>query len=137
MASSEPWITLGRTLEGSRRLFEDPSREVLLAQLDDAPVGFAVFTLIGPFSGYIQSLAVDPTARGTGIGSALMRRAEDRIFEVSPNVFVCVSSFNDRARAFYERAGYELIGELRDYFVRGHSELLLRKSRGPWNDFHP
>jgi ribosomal-protein-alanine N-acetyltransferase len=135
MASSEPWITLGRTLEASRRLFEDPSRDVLLATLDDAPVGFAVFTLIGPFSGYIQSLAVIPTARSAGIGSALMRHAEARIFEASPNVFLCVSSFNDRARDFYERAGYELIGELRDYFVRGHSELLFRKSRGPWNDF--
>jgi hypothetical protein len=27
--------------------------------------------------------------------------------------------------------GYEVIGELKDYIVAGHSEILLRKSTGP------
>jgi ribosomal protein S18 acetylase RimI-like enzyme len=42
-----------------------------------------------------------------------------------------VSSFNPRARELYERLGYEFIGELKDYLVRGHSELLMRKTIGP------
>jgi ribosomal protein S18 acetylase RimI-like enzyme len=60
-----------------------------------------------------------------------MAYAEARIFRDTPNVFICVSSFNPRAQAFYRRLGYEVIGELRDYVVRGHSEWLLRKSIGP------
>jgi len=136
MASSEPWVTLGRTIEASRRLLNDPTREVYLARDNASPVGFVVLTLVGPFSGYVQSIAVVPGARGRGIGSALLRCAEERIFAASPNVFVCVSSFNGRARDLYERAGYRLIGELDDYLVRGHSELLFRKSRGPWSEFH-
>jgi RimJ/RimL family protein N-acetyltransferase len=48
---------------------------------------------------------------------------------------VSVTSFNHRARALYERLGYEYVGELSDFFVRGVSELLYRKTRGPWSDF--
>jgi hypothetical protein len=31
--------------------------------------------------------------------------------------------------------GYEVVGELRDYIVRGHSEWLLRKSVAPLADW--
>jgi len=61
--------------------------------------------------------------------------AEARIFRDSPNVFMCVSSFNANAFRLYQRLGYEVVGELRDYLVRGHSEILLRKTRGPWTEF--
>jgi hypothetical protein len=27
------------------------------------------------------------------------------------------------------------VGELTDYLVRGHGEVLLRKSRGPWSEY--
>jgi RimJ/RimL family protein N-acetyltransferase len=36
-------------------------------------------------------------------------------------MFLCVSSFNPRARALYERSGYRFVGELPDYVVDGHS----------------
>ena len=61
--------------------------------------------------------------------------AEQRILQVSPNVFMCVSSFNQSARRLYERLGYEVIGELTDYIVQGHSEFLLRKTLGPLTGF--
>jgi ribosomal protein S18 acetylase RimI-like enzyme len=48
---------------------------------------------------------------------------------------MCVSSFNGDALRLYLRLGYEVIGELKDYLVRGHSEILLRKSKGPWGEF--
>ena len=44
---------------------------------------------------------------------------------------MCVSSFNGGARRLYERLGYEVVGELTDYIVQGHSEILLRKTVGP------
>lgn len=47
-----------------------------------------------------------------------------------PNVFLCVSSFNPDARRPYQRLGYEYIGELKDFIVTGHSELIYRKTRG-------
>ena len=61
--------------------------------------------------------------------------AEQRILKESPNVFMCVSSFNHGARRLYERQGYKMVGELTDYIVEGYSEILLRKTRGPLTHF--
>jgi RimJ/RimL family protein N-acetyltransferase len=35
------------------------------------------------------------------------------------NLFLCVSSFNHRARALYERLGYAALAELEDYVIPG------------------
>jgi ribosomal protein S18 acetylase RimI-like enzyme len=75
--------------------------------------------------------------RGRGLGTALIAFAERRILRDQPNVFICVSSFNARARRLYERLGYEVVGELKDFVVRGHSEFLLRKSTGPLAEHVP
>jgi ribosomal protein S18 acetylase RimI-like enzyme len=50
---------------------------------------------------------------------------------------MCVSSFNEGASRLYQRLGYHVVGELRDYLVRGHSEILLRKTIGPIGEFGP
>jgi ribosomal protein S18 acetylase RimI-like enzyme len=91
--------------------------------------------MAGPFTGYIQTVAVATEERGRGLGARLVAHAEERIFRDSPNVFLCVSTFNDGARRLYERLGYREVGELTDYLVRGHGEVLMRKSRGPWSEF--
>jgi [ribosomal protein S18]-alanine N-acetyltransferase len=135
MATSEPWLTLGRGFEESLALVHDPTREVYVAYDGDTFRGFLILSLKGARSGYVQTVAVTADARGRGIGSQLMAFAEERIFRDFPNVFLCVSSFNTRARAMYERLGYEVIGELKDYLVRGHSEILMRKSIGPIGEF--
>jgi ribosomal protein S18 acetylase RimI-like enzyme len=59
------------------------------------------------------------------------------IFAQLPNVFICASSFNPRAVKLYKSLGYELVGELKDYAVAGHSEILLRKTIGPIIGFKP
>jgi ribosomal protein S18 acetylase RimI-like enzyme len=100
-----------------------------------AVAGFLVLTMRGAFTGYIRTVALDAEWRGRGLGTALIAFAERRILRDTPNVFLCVSSFNGRARALYLRLGYEVVGELRDYLVRGHSEWLLRKSVAPLAEF--
>jgi ribosomal protein S18 acetylase RimI-like enzyme len=64
-----------------------------------------------------------------------VQHAEARVFADHPNLFICVSDFNAGARRFYERLGYAAVGELKDYLVRGHSEILLRKSISPLMEF--
>jgi ribosomal protein S18 acetylase RimI-like enzyme len=135
MAASEPWVTLGRGYEDSLDIVSDPARETWVARRGGDLVGFAVLQMKGPFAGYVQTVCVAPRARGQGIGTRLLASVEERIFRETPNVFLCVSSFNDRARRLYERLGYERIGELRDYIVAGHSEILLRKTTGPLAGF--
>jgi ribosomal protein S18 acetylase RimI-like enzyme len=97
--------------------------------------GLVVLDMRGLLSGYIQILCVRPGRRASGLGSALIRWAENRIFRDSPNAFICVSSFNAGARRLYERLGFEPVGVLRELIVPGHDELLLRKTRGPWAEF--
>ena len=117
------------------RVIEDSTREVYVADDESGIAGFIVLCMVGAFVGYIQTVLVAPDHQGKGIGSKLVAYAEDRIFSESPNSFLCVSSFNSDARRLYERLGYGYVGELSDYLVRGHSELLFRKTRGPWSDF--
>lgn len=135
MAASEPWGTLGRDFDASLALLEDPHREAYVAVADGTVTGFIILVMHGAFVGYIQTVCVAPACRGGGLGSALVRFAESRIFRESPNAFLCVSSFNPGARRLYERLGYTLVGELTDYIVAGHSELLYRKSIGPIGTF--
>jgi ribosomal-protein-alanine N-acetyltransferase len=137
MASSEPWMTLQRDYDASLAALHDATREVYVAVTagEGHVLGFVIISMRGAFVGYIQSVAVREDWRGLGLGSRLITFAEGRIFRDSPNVFICASSFNDRARALYQRLGYELVGELRDYVVRGHSEWLLRKSIAPLADW--
>ncbi|HYO49160.1 MAG TPA: N-acetyltransferase [Chloroflexia bacterium] len=140
MAQSEPWKTLRRDYEMCRRTVSDPTREVYVALTgeDKAEIaGFAILNMKGAFVGYIQTLCVAPERRGQGTGTALLRFAEDRILGEVPNVFMCVSSFNEGAQRLYARLGYTVVGELKDYIVSGHSEILLRKSIAPLSEFRP
>jgi ribosomal-protein-alanine N-acetyltransferase len=137
MCSTEPWITIGRTFDESLAMLQDRAREIYVADDDGRIAGFIILNMQGAFVGYIQTVCVDATARGNGLGTRLVRFAEERIFRAVPNVFLCVSSFNPRARTLYERLGYELIGELKDYLIRGASELLMRKTIGPLRGNEP
>lgn len=137
MAESEPWLTLGRGLAACLALMEDPAKESYVALEGGAAAGLLVLDLRGPFRGYIQSVCVAGALRGRGIGTALVRFAEARVFRVSPNVFLCVSSFNPGARRLYERLGYTLVGALEDFLVPGHAELLFRKSIASFATFAP
>ena len=135
MATNDPWITLGRTFDRCLEAARDTALERYVAMSDGEVVGFILISMRGSFTGYIKSIAVREDWRGLGIGSDLLAFAEKRILRDSPNVFICVSSFNSRARGLYERLGYETVGELRDFIVRGYDEILLRKTSGPLAEF--
>jgi len=128
MATSEPWITLKRTADGLRPIVADPVKELLVVRDELGIAGFVILDLRGLLNGYVQTICVRDDRRGTGLGAALLTAAEQRVFEQSGNVFLCVSSFNARAQKFYARMGYERIGALRDLVVTGHDEILLRKT---------
>ncbi len=137
MANTEPWITLRRDSAHSLKLLSDPGLEVYVAQSGDALAGTIAVDMRGSFVGYIRVLVVAPDWRSRGVGAQLIRFAEDRIFRESPNVFLCVSSFNPRAQHFYQRLGYERIGEIKNYVIAGSSEFLMRKTIGPRTGFQP
>ena len=136
MANFEPWLTLQRTYDDSIKILNHPLKEVYLAVVEDEIVGFIILQMTGSFVGYIQTICIKPDWRNRGIGTRLLKFAEYRIFRETPNVFMCVSSFNEGAQRLYKRLGYEVVGELKDYIVSGHSEILLRKTIAPLTEFN-
>jgi ribosomal protein S18 acetylase RimI-like enzyme len=135
MLASEPWITLGLSRDRAIAALTDQAKEVYAAHDARGLAGFVVVDMRGLLAGYVQILCVRPDCRGQGFGAALLQWAEQRIFRDSPNVFICVSSFNPGARRLYERLGFEVVGVLRELLVAGHDELLLRKTCGTWSQF--
>lgn len=130
-----PWQTVGIPAEKIFRDLTNPQREVFVAEFEQKVAGLLILHFGGSFDGYIQLIAVFPEFQGRGLGEGIMRFAEEKIFQCSKNVFLCVSSFNPRARKFYERLGYQKTGELVDFLVAGSNEILMRKTRGPLLEF--
>jgi len=127
MASTEPWITLRRDLAGCREALVRPGTELFVARDRESPVGFILLAPYGMAgSPYVASIAVAAEARSRGVGSQLLRFAEEH-FAGRAHLFLLVSSFNPAAERLYRRHGYEFVGELKDYVVPGHSELIFHK----------
>lgn len=127
MAASEPWTTLRRGLDVLLPAALDPEYVVLVARRGGAPCGFVRIHPRGVAgSPYVASVAVTEAERGRGVGTALLDATGAR-YPKARYVFLCVSSFNTRARGLYERYGFRLVGELPDYVVDGFSELLMGK----------
>jgi ribosomal protein S18 acetylase RimI-like enzyme len=135
MSINEPWITLQRNYDHSIKLLEDPLSEVYILKSGLERLGFIMIKLKGAFTGYIQTIVIKAEARGKGIGEAAIKYVETLIFKESPNVFICVSSFNPGALKLYKQLGYEEVGVIKDYIIKGYDEILLRKTLGPLHDF--
>jgi putative acetyltransferase len=69
------------------------------------PAGFAA---IDAKTGYLDQLCVTPSERGSGLAAALLKEAKRR----SPGVIeLDVNEMNPRARRFYERDGFSVVGQ--------------------------
>ena len=87
--------------------------ELLVARADESIVGFVTFGLeTGVYAqdttrGVVQNIYVVPESRGEGVGSTLLRSAEESLFESGADaISLEVMADNDDARRFYQRHGY-------------------------------
>lgn len=118
-------------------LFADPpAAEVLIAAIDDEPVGFALFfhnysTFLAQRGLFLEDLFVTPAARGRGVGdallSALARIALDR---ECGRLEWSVLDWNDLAIGFYRRIGAKPMDEWTTFRMTG-SALRDIASRSP------
>jgi ribosomal protein S18 acetylase RimI-like enzyme len=131
MSRTDPWRRLGMDHAQCLKSFEGFFREVYLLKNVDEIMGFVIIQPQGTFKGYIQTIAVNENHRGKGYGTLLLQFCEERILAYSPNIFICVSSFNEKAFQLYIKFGFKLVGELKDFMKKGVTELLLRKTVGP------
>jgi ribosomal protein S18 acetylase RimI-like enzyme len=129
MSTSEPWITLGRTFDVCLKSCSSPIDTLYIGWMDDAPCGLVLVRERGLAGApYLVSIAVAEAFRSRGVGRDLLAFVEGLYRGRYRHLFLCVSEFNPRAFAFYERLGYEQVGILRDFIVEGLNERLMMKA---------
>jgi len=132
MSSSDPWTTLRRDFDSCFRACTSPSDVLEIADTGGERCGLVLVRPAGVAGApYIVSIAVAATHRSQGVGAALLAHVEQAYRSRSRHLFLCVSSFNPRARHFYERHGFTVIGTLQDFIIEGADEILMHKPLGP------
>lgn len=131
MSHTDPWITLQMNYQQCLGAFDGDCKEIYLIMSGTEIAGFVILQVCGTFSGYIQTICIGEHFRGHGYGRRLLGFCEERILKFSPNIFICVSSFNKGAEKLYYDFGFKLVGELENFVKEGFNELLLRKTVGP------
>ncbi len=128
MSASDPWTTLGRGFEACLRACTSSLDVLEIAEAEDGRCGFVLVRPAGVAGApYIVSIAVAPGHRSQGVGAAMLSHVERTYTGRSRHLFLCVSSFNGRARAFYERHGFAAVGLLKDFLIDGADETLMHK----------
>ena len=90
---------------------EHPAAEVLIASIDEEPVGFALFfhnysTFLAQRGVFLEDLFVNPSARGHGVGRALLARlAQIAVERDCGRLEWFVLDWNDLAISFYRSLG--------------------------------
>ncbi|HEY4490626.1 MAG TPA: GNAT family N-acetyltransferase [Acidobacteriota bacterium] len=122
---------LRETLFGSKRY-----AEVLIARLDDLPVGFAIFfhnfsTFLGKPGIYLEDLFVLPDFRSKGIGKALLIYLAKLALERGCGRFEwAVLDWNESAAEFYKRLGAVPLDDLTIFRLTGESLRKLASEQG-------
>jgi GNAT superfamily N-acetyltransferase len=114
-----------------------PGAEVLIAQIDDEPAGFALFfhnysTFLGRRGLYLEDLFVFPKHRGRGIGRALMARLAHLARERRCGRFEWwVLDWNEPSIRFYESLGARAMSEWTVFRLTGEP---LDRLASEWSD---
>lgn len=133
LADSDPWKRLGYTVADWDRLFTPlpQGREGFVIEHKGRVAGIALLRQKFLMGDYLELLGIAPWAQGTGLGRQLLAHIESLVFARTTNLFACVSDFNDSARRFYRKQGYQEIGPMPNFLIPGSAEILLRKTAGP------
>lgn len=101
----------------------------LVLEDDGAIVGFVAAVVSAPKAARILMLAVVPEIRGRSGGSMLMDALyASCIARDLDRVVLEVRKSNARARAFYERHGFSISGEVKCFYTNGEDADKMSKS---------
>ncbi len=112
---------------------ERPGAEVLIAEWDGAPAGFALFchnfsTFLGRRGLWLEDLFVEPAHRGRGIGKALLARlAAIAVERDCGRLEWSVLDWNTDAIGFYRSLGAVAMDEWTTFRVTGADLAILAR----------
>ena len=104
-------------------LYEDV-QEFLVAETDGAVVGCGALHVMWEDLAEVRTLAVDPAARGTGVGHLLLDRLVDRARELGVRKVFCLTFEVEffTAHGFHAIEGEPVEPEVYDELVRSYDE---------------
>jgi len=129
IAAIEPWSRMNYPAASLTAFLcgEDPALTRMAVFAGDVPAGVIAVRspwLHGP---YLQLLALLPPFQDQGFGAVLLGWFERQASPRNRWLWLCYSSFNVRAGAFYARHGFETVAGLPDLLDDGMEEVLMRK----------
>jgi ribosomal protein S18 acetylase RimI-like enzyme len=100
-------------------LVTDPASRLLIALEGDAPIGCVNIADKGDGLAYLGLLCVDPVLQAAGLGKRLLAAAEDAARAEFGATAIEMTVIDSRAEliAWYQRRGYRVSGETRDFPV--------------------
>lgn len=130
LAAIPPWSVIGyegRQMANALKR-EEPSVKQFEVLAGTALAG--VIVIQDPFmhGPYLKLLAVLPDFQGRHLGESLLQWMESEARKAKARqLWVCVSTFNTRARAFYERFGFEAVATIDKLATDSSDEIFMRK----------
>ena len=120
---SSPGSAENAILEGIRQ------GNLYVALIGEACVGFTYIIPKGAFHSfpYLHIIAIKEEYRGRGIGKALLDYSERIALEMADKLFLVVVDYNPEAKRFYERNGYQQVGEIPNLYRTGITEYIMAK----------
>ena len=100
--------------------FFRPASYLAFEAASGKPCGISLASLVAPESGHITQICVSPSARGTGIGHALLRQSLLALRDMGCHTAsLTVTAANENAVALYERVGFRTIRKFSAYAWEG------------------
>jgi GNAT superfamily N-acetyltransferase len=90
-----------------------PKENCFVAKVDGKVVGFCYAKVLEDRN-YLQAIYVLPEFQGKGVGYSLWERVKE-FFDPSKDVYLELATYNDKAKAFYERLGFVDTGRRMTY----------------------
>jgi ribosomal protein S18 acetylase RimI-like enzyme len=100
-------------------ILADPAQRLLVALVENGPIGCVQVTDKGDGLTYLGLLCVDPNLQAAGLGKQLVAAAEDCARDVFGARQMEMTVIDRRVEliAYYERRGYLNAGEKRDFVI--------------------
>ena len=116
-----------------RALAQSPSASMLVAEHRAELLGYVLVLMRrNSRAARLYSLAVAPASLGRGVGSALLRAAEDSArARGADELRLEVRDDNAAAQRLYAARGYAQLGRREDYYEDGAAALLFARSLRP------
>lgn len=116
---SDPWSE-----NAFREELVAAGRRYLVAEEGGAVLGYGGLLVVGD-DAHVTTLAVDPPARGRGLGTRLMLRLADEARAAgAAHLTLEVRVSNRPAQSLYRRFGFETVG-LRRHYYRDEDALIM------------